>query len=155
MANPAHLFRDVGRLDELVLHIRRWSGDVVDKLGFDPGSSYVEDFWLPTLEPSTTWLLRRLAAGFEYSPDGFGLNLAETARSLGLGDRSGQHSPFVRSINRTVQFGLAQVSGPEELSVRRRLPRSTAPSCCGSIGSPAAQAGERPSPPCAKPVTTT
>ena len=122
MANPAHLFRDVGRLDELVLHIRRWSGDVVDKLGFDPGSSYVEDFWLPTLEPSTTWLLRRLAAGFEYSPDGFGLNLAETARSLGLGDRSGQHSPFVRSINRTVQFGLAQVSGPEELSVRRRLP---------------------------------
>jgi hypothetical protein len=67
-------------------------------------------------------LLRRLAAGFEYSPDGFGLDLAETARSVGLGDRSGQHSPFVRSINRTVQFGLAQVSGPEELSVRRRLP---------------------------------
>jgi hypothetical protein len=79
-------------------------------------------FWLGILGPSTTWLLRRLAAGFEYSPDGFHLDLAETARSLGLGDRSGQHSPFVRSINRTVQFGLAQVSGPEELSVRRRLP---------------------------------
>ncbi len=72
--------------------------------------------------PSTTWLLRRLAAGFEYSPEGFDLDLAETARSLGLGDRSGRHSPFVRSINRTVQFGLAQISGPEELSARRRLP---------------------------------
>ena len=59
MANPPHLFRVDGRLDELVLHIRPWSDDVVDKLGFDPRSSYVEDFWLPTLGPSTTWLLRR------------------------------------------------------------------------------------------------
>jgi hypothetical protein len=66
--------------------------------------------------------LRRLAAGFEYSPSGFDLDLAETARSLGLGDRSGRHSPFVRAINRTVQFGLARLSGPAELSVRRRLP---------------------------------
>jgi hypothetical protein len=122
MANSAHLFRVDGRLDELVVRIRPWSDDVVDKLGFDPRSSYVEDFWLGILGPSTTWLLRRLAAGFDYSPGGFGLDLAETARSLGLGDRSGQHSPFVRSLNRTVQFGLAQVSGPEELSVRRRLP---------------------------------
>jgi hypothetical protein len=122
MANPPQLFRVDRRLHGLLLHIRPWSDDVVEKLGFHPRSSYVEDFWLGILGPSTTWLLRRLAAGFEYSPDGFALNLAETARSLGLGDRSGQHSPSVRSINRTVQFGLAQVSGPEELSVRRRLP---------------------------------
>ena len=33
MANPPHLFRVDGRLDELVLHIRPWSDDVVDKLG--------------------------------------------------------------------------------------------------------------------------
>jgi len=77
---------------------------------------------LGILGPSTVWLLRRLAAGFEYSPSGFDLDLAETARSLGLGDRSGRHSPFVRAINRTVQFGLARLSGPAELSVRRRLP---------------------------------
>ncbi len=51
MANPPHLFRVDGRLDELVLHIRPWSDDVVDKLGFDPRSSYVEDFWLPILGP--------------------------------------------------------------------------------------------------------
>ena len=36
MANPPHLFRVDRRLDELVLHIRPWSDDVVDKLGFDP-----------------------------------------------------------------------------------------------------------------------
>ena len=132
MANPPQLFRVDRRLDELVLHIRPWSDDVVDKLGFDPRSSYVEDFWLPTLGPSTTWLLRRLAAGFEYSPDGFHLDLAETARSLGLGDRSGQHSPFVRSINRTVQFGLAQVSGPRSCLYVDGSRHSTAPNCCGS-----------------------
>ena len=105
-----------------VLHIRPWPDDVIDHMGHDPRSAYVEDYWLGLLGPSTTWLLRRLAAGFEYSPEGFDLDLAETARSLGLGDRSGRHSPFVRSINRTVQFGLALLSGPEELSVRRRLP---------------------------------
>ncbi len=51
MANPAHLFRVDRRLDELVLRIRPWSDDVVDKLGFDPRSSYVEDFWLGILAP--------------------------------------------------------------------------------------------------------
>jgi hypothetical protein len=105
-----------------VLHVRPWPDDVIDRLGWDPRSSYVEDYWLGILGPSTTWLLRRLAAGFDYSPEGFDLDLGETARSLGLGDRSGRHSPFIRSINRTVQFGLAQLSGLDELSVRRRLP---------------------------------
>lgn len=105
-----------------ILHVRPWPDDVVDHLGYDPRSSYVEDFWLGVLGPSTVWLLRRLAAGFDYCPDGFELDLPETARSLGLGDRSGRNSPFIRSINRTVQFGVARLSGEDELSVRRRLP---------------------------------
>ncbi len=105
-----------------VLHVRPWPDDVLDHLGFDPRSSYVEDYWLAVLGPSTIWLLRRLAAGFEFSPEGFDLDLEETARSIGLGDRSGRHSPFVRAVNRTVQFGLSQLSGDDDLSVRRRLP---------------------------------
>jgi hypothetical protein len=105
-----------------VLHVTPWTEQVGDTLGFDARSSYVEDFWLGVLGPSTIWLLRRLAAGFEYCPQGFDLDLAETARSLGLGDRSGRHSPFVRSINRTIQFGLAQLSADDHLCVRRRLP---------------------------------
>jgi len=105
-----------------VLRVRAWPDEVLDHLGFDPRSSYVEEYWLGILGPSTVWLLRRTAAGFDFSPEGFGLDLAETARSLGLGDRSGRHSPFVRSVNRTIQFGLAQLSGPDEISVRRRLP---------------------------------
>jgi hypothetical protein len=104
------------------LSIRPWADEVVDVLGFDPRSPYVERFWLGVLGPSTTWLLRRTAAGFDHEPEGFELPLAETARALGLGDRGGRHSPFLRSVNRTIQFGMAMVTGPSELSVRRRLP---------------------------------
>jgi hypothetical protein len=104
------------------LTIRPWPDDVIDQLGFDPRSTYVEQFYLGILGPSTTWLMRRLVAGFDTEPEGFELPLAETARWLGLGDRGGRHSPFLRSINRTIQFDLAHVSGPAELSVRRHLP---------------------------------
>ncbi len=104
------------------LAIRPWADEVIDALGFDPRAPYVERFWLGVLGPSTTWLLRRTAAGFDAAPDGFDLPLADTARALGLGDRGGRHSPFLRSVNRTIQFGMAMMTGPEELSVRRRLP---------------------------------
>jgi hypothetical protein len=44
MANPPHLFRLDGRLDELVLHVCPWSDDVVDKLGFElrPSPAFAE-----------------------------------------------------------------------------------------------------------------
>jgi hypothetical protein len=122
MADLQQLFRPEGRLDEVVLHVRPWRDDVVDRAGFDPRSPYAEDFWLPVLGPSTLWLLRRFAAGFDYSPEGFDLDLAETARSLGLSERAGRSSPFLRALNRAVGFGMAKLTGPEELSVRRRVP---------------------------------
>ena len=122
MADFEQLLRPEGRLDEMVLHVRPWPDDVVDTAGYDPRSPYAEDFWLPVLGPSTLWLLRRFAAGFDYSPDGFDLDLKETARSLGLSDRADRGSPFLRALNRTVQFGMAKLTGPELLAVRRRLP---------------------------------
>jgi hypothetical protein len=107
--------------------VRPWPDDVIDALGFDPRSPYVERFWLGILGPSTTWLLRRLATGFDHHPDGFEMALGETARALGLGDRGGRHSPFLRTVNRMIQFELAQVVAPGlgELAVRRRLPPLT------------------------------
>jgi hypothetical protein len=104
------------------LTVRPWVDEVIDQLGFDPRSPYVEQFWLGILGPSTTWLLRRIAAGFDHEPEGFELPLAETARSLGLGDRGGRHSPFLRSVNRTIQFGMATTAGTGPLLVRRRVP---------------------------------
>jgi hypothetical protein len=104
------------------LLIRPWPDDVIDALGFDPRSAYVETYWLGILGPSTTWLMRRLVAGLDGSPEGFELPLAETARQLGLGDRGGRHSPFLRAMARTIQFDLAQAQGEGILAVRRRVP---------------------------------
>jgi hypothetical protein len=104
------------------LSIRPWPDDVIDALGHDPRSTYVERFWLGILGPSTTWLLRRLAAGLEANPAGFDLPLAETARALGLGDKGGRHSPFVRALTRCCQFDLAQAHGEGVLAVRRKVP---------------------------------
>jgi hypothetical protein len=104
------------------LSISPWDNEIIDRVGFDPRSPYVERFWLGVIGPSTTWLIRRIAAGFDASPDGFEMPLGETARALGLGDRGGRHSPFLRTVNRMIQFELAQVTGPDQLAVRRRLP---------------------------------
>lgn len=104
------------------LTVRPWIDEVVDRLGFDPRSPYVEQFWLGILGPSTTWLLRRLAAAFDGAPDGFELPLGETARALGLGDGLGRNAPILRSVNRMIQFGMALGTGEGELAVRRHLP---------------------------------
>src|SRR5205809_3125197 len=69
------------------LHVVPWPDDVIDALGPDPRSNYVEMFWLGTLGPSTTWLLRRMVAGFDSQPDGYELSLSETATCLGLGNK--------------------------------------------------------------------
>jgi hypothetical protein len=104
------------------LSVVPWTDPVIDALGHDPRSPYVETYWLAVLGPSTTWLLRRLAFRLEAEPDGFSLDLAETARSLGLGAKGGRHSPFVRAISRCVDFGLARAASYESLAVRRLLP---------------------------------
>ena len=104
------------------LKVIPWVDQVIDKVGFDPRSPYVERFWLSIIGPSTTWLMRRVASGFDASPDGFYLPLGETARALGLGDRGGRHSTLLRTVNRMIQFELAKVAGPDAVAVRRRLP---------------------------------
>ena len=67
------------------LMVRPWEDEVIDRIGFDPRTSYVESFWLGVIGPSATWLLRRMAAGFDASPEGFKMSLGETARAIGLG----------------------------------------------------------------------
>jgi hypothetical protein len=104
------------------LPIRPWPDGVIDALGHDPRSVYVERFWLGILGPSTTWLLRRLATGLEASPAGFDLPLADTARALGLGDQGGRHSPFMRALARCCKFDLAEARPDGALAVRRKLP---------------------------------
>jgi len=99
-----------------------WPDPVIDRLGYDPRSQYVETFWLGILGPTCTWLMRRFAMGLDEDPLGFDLDLADTARSLGLGDRSGRQSPFRRALARCATFEVARREGPTTLAVRRRLP---------------------------------
>jgi hypothetical protein len=104
------------------LHIEPWTDPVIDTLGYDPRSWYVEQFWLSVIGPTSTWLLRRIVARFDAEPDGFDLDLDETARSLGLGGSEGRHSPFQRALSRCVSFKLARPQGPGVLGIHRRLP---------------------------------
>jgi len=104
------------------IRIEAWTDPVIDRLGYDPRSLYVETFWLGILGPTCTWLIRRLAAGLDDQPGGFDLDLEDTARALGLGTRSGRQSPFRRALARCVTFQVARRQGPMTLGVRRRLP---------------------------------
>ena len=105
--------------------VEPWSDPVVDELGHDPRSPYVERFWLAILGPSTVWLLRRLADGLDREPEGFTLDLQETARSIGVGLRGGRSSPFLRSVDRSCRFGAARFVAQDTLAVRRKLPPLT------------------------------
>lgn len=105
-----------------VLRIVPWEDEVADPLGVHPCSRYVEVYWLSILGPSTTFLLRRIAYGFELCGGRFDLDLRETARALGLGDRMGKNSPFRRALQRLVIFELARPHGPDALAVRARVP---------------------------------
>ena len=108
-------------LVEPTLVVVPWHDDVVDTIGYDLRSPYVETFWLNVFGPTATWLLRRMVTGLDEYPGGYELDLDQTASALGLVFTPGASNPFARSVQRTVMFGGAQpVAGG--LAVRRRLP---------------------------------
>lgn len=122
---PLHTesFASAAQLEVLppTLVVRPWLDPVVDSVGFDPRGLYAELFWLGTVGPTAMWLLRRLVSGFEHFPDGFELDLAETAQALGLGYTAGKAGPFMKALDRCAMFGLAR-STPAGFHVRRRVP---------------------------------
>ncbi|MGO8876350.1 MAG: hypothetical protein ACLQNG_11385 [Acidimicrobiales bacterium] len=103
------------------LRIEAWLDPVVDEVGHDPRSAYVETYWLPVLGPSTTWLLRRFATHLDDVPGGLELDQEDLARALGLGERSGPNAPFARTLKRCVDFDMAHWR-QTSLAVRRYLP---------------------------------
>jgi hypothetical protein len=101
--------------------IRPWIDPLVDDNGHDPRSRYVEQFWLGVLGPTATWILRRLVAGLERHPSGYQLDLALTAKMMGLSYTAGRSSPFAKALQRCTMFGLAHQTS-DGLAVRRRVP---------------------------------
>lgn len=124
VSHPTGLQPDAPRPDpvfpEARLLVRSWHDPVLDNLGHDPRSPYVEQFWLAVLGPSCLLFVRRLAARLEREPDGFELDPLQWARELGLGMKGGKHGPFWRAVDRSCRFQLAQRNG-ELLVVRRRM----------------------------------
>ena len=106
---------------EQSLMVVPWHDPVVDSVGFDVRSQYVELFWLNVLGPTATWILRRLVLGFDRYPLGYELDLPETASALGLSYTAGTANSFMRSLNRCVLFGVSQPTDGG-LAVRRRVP---------------------------------
>jgi hypothetical protein len=78
------------------LIVRPWPDTVIETVGYDPRSVYAEMFWLSVIGPTALWLVRRLVAGLEHFPDGYELDLGETARALGLGYTAGKAGPFLK-----------------------------------------------------------
>lgn len=108
------------------LTVRPWPDSVLDQIGHDPRSTYVERFWLGVLGPSSVVFLRKLAAELEANPAGFELPMAETAKTLGLGMKGGRNSPFLRTISRCAQFRLVHLDENDRvLLARRKLPPLT------------------------------
>lgn len=94
--------------------------EVIDQLGHDSRSCYVETYWLPILGPSAILAARRLGEWLEASPDGIEVPLEVFGGSLGLGG-VGRNSPTVRTLARLVDFGMAATGG-EVYQVRRVFP---------------------------------
>lgn len=102
--------------------VKPWTDPILDVLGHDPRSWYVETFWLPTLGPTCVLLMRHLADRFDRTPDGLALDVTTTSECLGLGARAGTSSPLRRSLARLEQFDLAVGEGDAVVRVRRNLP---------------------------------
>lgn len=111
--------------DSTTLIVLPWPDPEADRSGHDARGRYTELFILPVLGPTATWLLRRLVDGLESFPDGYELDLDETARALGLNYVPGRQGPFHKALQRVIMFGHAQAV-PYGLAVRTHLHPLTA-----------------------------
>ena len=104
------------------IRVVAWPDPVADAAGFPATSSMVEWCWLPVAGPSATWAYRRLVSALAGNKGAYDQDLAELAHWLGLGAGVSPNAPVSRTLLRLVRFGLAAVTGPRTLAVRRKAP---------------------------------
>ncbi len=104
-----------------------WIDPTLEQYGYPVAGDYVETFWLSTLGPTSTWLLRRLVGVLEAADAASDLDasiridVCEIAGAIGVGSPVDRLTPLAKALDRLVMFGAAQVRG-ERLVVRRFLP---------------------------------
>lgn len=99
-----------------------WIDHPADAGGHDARSVYVEQFWLGTLGPSTTWFLRRCATVLD-NADSAVVSLRDTASTLGIGHEGGVRSAMIKTVARACRFRAARPVGSATLAVRLQLPQ--------------------------------
>lgn len=109
----------IGEHDPLPVTV--WRDRVVDEIGFDPRSDYVETYWLVVLGPSCVLAARRMADWLERQPDGLEVALDALGRTLGLGASAARHSQLTRTLCRLIDFGMAAIER-DTYAVRTAFP---------------------------------
>lgn len=105
-----------------VITLIPWRDHRTDASGHDPRSTYVEEFWLGTLGPTTTWFLRHCATLLDDTDSTF-VNLRHTATVLGIGHEGGAGSAMAKTLTRACRFRTVRSVGSTTLAVRVRLPQ--------------------------------
>ena len=77
--------------------------------GWPIGSSFVEEFWLPIIGPSSLAVLRWLDRRADQFQRATPVDLAELAHAIGLGTSTTKHSPIVRTLDRLERFNAARL----------------------------------------------
>lgn len=121
MSNPLAESPSGTTVPQPPLHALRWHDPLIDRLGHDPHSRYVEWFWLGIIGPSTTVLLRVFDDALDEHGGVAHLDLVDVAAQIGVGHRGGRNSPLSRSIQRAMRFGAARPAGADSIEVRHRL----------------------------------
>src|SRR5687768_15922989 len=89
--------------------VRPWVDPVLDQVGYDPRSPYVERFWLGILGPSATWFVRYVADRFDRFPTEFTLDLKDCATAIGIGGNRRPTGHLPRTLARCCEFRVARV----------------------------------------------
>ncbi len=91
------------------IRILPWNDPAPTVNGFDPRSLYVETFWLGTLGPTATWLIRLAAYSLDSHPEGVILDAEEIAQRIGIGAGTGRSGVLSKTLRRCVRFGVARL----------------------------------------------
>lgn len=107
-------------IDQDPLIVAPWRDAVVEAQGFPARSEYVETFWRPILGPSSICMLRWFASVL-HDGEPAPVALADLGAVLGLTHGVGRNTPVVRTLDRLVHFGVAQVA-VDRLEMRTVMP---------------------------------
>lgn len=111
------------------IRVEALADELVEAHGHDPRGPYARQFWLPLVGPSTLLTAGLLVGGLERAPAGFRVDLVRLGQALGVPGAAGANAKIVRTLDRLVRFGLAELhaGGPVPLlRVRRAWPPLTA-----------------------------